>query len=199
MALWGLISYTSNPALYIHAYVPSTANAASTATANAAESGVALSSSSDTALPSSLSAAAIAIASLSSSVTTVTAAAAAATAAASSSTHVTATSNDRFQIDFKAVKEAAQQVLLLPAIHAIKVQTSHKRRTRTSAHDNAHSMRIAKLERRSNLPRTSASGLINGITASQPELLQAVPEDIHSFMDNNLSKYHYMYLIQFSQ
>jgi hypothetical protein len=180
--------------------VPCTATAAATATATAAESGVALSSTSDTALPSSLSAAAIAIASLSSSsssVTTVTAAATSAAAAAAAP--VNATSNDRFQIDFKAVKEAAQQVLLLPAIHAIKVQTSHKRRTRTSTHDNAHNLRIAKLERRSNLPRPNASGLINGITASQPELLQAVPEDIHSFMDNNLSKYHYNYLIQFSQ
>ena len=108
-----------------------------------------------------------------------------------------AASNDRFQIDFKAVKDAAQQVLLLPAIHAIKVQTSHKRRTRTSAHDNAHNVRIAKLERRSNLTRNSASGLINGITASQPELLQAVPDDIHSFMDNNLSEYFYSYLIEF--
>ena len=164
MALWGLISYTSNPSLFIYASVPCAA-AATTTSATAVESGVSAPPAFGTASSSSTS-----------------------TAAPLPAVHVNAASTERFQINFKAVKEAAQQVLLLPATHAIKVQMSKQKRTRGNVHDSAHNIRIAKLERHSNVSKNSINGLRNGITACQPELLQAIPEDIHSFVDNNLSK-----------
>jgi hypothetical protein len=103
-------------------------------------------------------------------------------------TSTSGSSKGRFLIDFKAVKAAAQDMLLMPATHILKVQLPSRRRgVRGRIVDPEQSTRLARLEKRNSRSGTvhSSTGHSKGFRA---ELLQAVPEDVVTIMDTNLCK-----------
>ena len=104
------------------------------------------------------------------------------------STSTSGNSKVRFLIDFKAVKAAAQDMLLMPATHVLKVQLPSRRRgVRGRTLDPEQNSRLARLEKRNSRNSTSdnSKGQSKGYRA---ELLQAVPEDVNAVMDTNLCK-----------
>jgi hypothetical protein len=110
----------------------------------------------------------------------------------SSDTHTNTSTSGRskvrFLIDFKAVKVAAQDMLLMPATHILKVQLPSRRRgVRGRIVDPEQNSRLARLEKRNSRSGTvdSSTGHSKGFRA---ELLQAVPEDVSTIMDTNLCK-----------
>jgi Tfp pilus assembly protein PilV len=107
------------------------------------------------------------------------------TKAANTNSSSSGCNKGRFLIDFKAVKAAAQEMLLMPATHILKVQLPSRRRgVRGRIVDPEQNSRLARLEK-----WNSRSGTIDSSTGHKgfrAELLQAIPEDVTSIMDTNL-------------
>ena len=157
MSLWGYIFYTSNPALYVSD-----------------------TSAVDPAVPSSSS-------SFSSSSSSESVSADIALKVINSSSSSSSKATGRFQIDFKAVKAAAQDILLMPTTHVLKVQLPSRRRgTRGRILDPEQNLRLARLEKR--ISRSSADDGKGGSSEFRAELLQALPDDVNSVMDSNQCK-----------
>ena len=113
---------------------------------------------------------------------------------------------ERFQIDFKAVKIATQQILLMPATHVLKVQglSRSKSKSKNRSASDSHVQHIttsdsmdAVTEKRSSVATTSSerrsvgsASLSKGpvMRSLRCDLLQAVPEDVSHFIDTNLCK-----------
>ena len=163
MSLWGYIFYTSNPALYV-------------SDTSAVDPAVPSSSSSFSSSSSSESVSADIALKVNSS-----------NSNSSGSSSSSSKATGRFQIDFKAVKAAAQDILLMPTTHVLKVQLPSRRRgTRGRILDPEQNLRLARLEKR--ISRSSADDGKGGSSEFRAELLQALPDDVNSVMDSNQCK-----------
>jgi hypothetical protein len=112
---------------------------------------------------------------------------------------------ERFHIDFKAVKMATQQMLLMPATHVLKVQGTSRRKSRSASHSDSHShshvqhidnKRLdgmdAVTEKRASAATARSERRSIGIGAQKRslrcDLLQAAREVVTHFIDANLRK-----------
>ena len=104
--------------------------------------------------------------------------------------------NARFQIDLKALRMAAQDVLLMPAIHVTSVQEPRKRRTWSGRESSTAKSADSELTQgRARLlkhqKRLSSDIACGAAQVTLPiELQQAVPEEINMFLDLVLCKCH---------
>ena len=112
--------------------------------------------------------------------------------------------NERFQIDFKAVKMATQQILVMPATHVLKVQGPSRSRRKSRNASDSHVQHIATLVSMDavteNRTSVATASLERRLVGSAPlskgpvkrslrcDLLQALPEDVSHFIDTNLRK-----------
>lgn len=109
--------------------------------------------------------------------------------------------SERFHIDFKAVKAATQQMLLMPATHVLKVQgpSRTKTKSRSASNSQVQHIEISRLDSMDavteNRTSTATASSERRSVASGAQkrsllcdLLQAAPEDVNHFIDANLRK-----------